>query len=238
MAFEDRIRLPTLSLIHRRLRLLNLLNEFVESGKRLITIYAPSGYGKSILLADFAQTTDWPVCWCSLDVSDRDPASFLALLAYSIADRFHEIQLEGLTQLIERGDTQSSVRRIAEVLRPVGPHIIIVDDFHKANSAGVSLALSHLLERLPETSRLIIAARGNLGLETRQVIDLVVAEQVAGLSEVELRFTPEEFHRVTTRAKADLATRGETEPYEKQLIRKDGIFVAEDLLGLNPENLK
>jgi len=192
MAFEDRIRLPTLSLIHRRLRLLNLLIEFVKAGKRLITVYAPSGYGKSILLADFAQTTDWPVCWCSLDTSDRDPAAFLTLLAYSIADRFHEIEPATLFELIKHGDTESTVRHIAEALESVGPHIIIIDDFHKANSAGVALALSRMLEQLPEHSRLIVAARGNLGLDTRQVIELLVTERAAGLSEVELRFTPEE----------------------------------------------
>lgn len=192
MAFEDRIRLPALNLIHRRLRLLNLVNEFMETGQRLITVYAPSGYGKSILLADFAQTTDLPVCWCSLDATDRDPAAFLTLLAYSITDRFHEVALDGLTQVIERGDTQSSVRRIAEVLEPVGPHVIIIDDFHKANSAGVTLSLSRLLDQLPDTSRLIVAARGDVALETRQVLDLLLAERAAGLSELELRFTPEE----------------------------------------------
>ena len=92
MALEDRIRLPALNLIHRRQRLLNMLTEFVETGYRLITVYAPGGYGKSILLADFAQTTDLPVCWCSLEAADRDPTSFLTLLVYSITDRFHEIE--------------------------------------------------------------------------------------------------------------------------------------------------
>src|SRR5512138_2879260 len=116
MSFEDRIRLPTLNLIHRRHRLLNLLTQFVEAGKRLITIYAPGGYGKSILLADFAQTTDLPVCWCSLEPVDRDPTSFLNLLAYSITDRFHEIEPDSLFRLVQRGDTQVSTRRIADLL--------------------------------------------------------------------------------------------------------------------------
>jgi ATP/maltotriose-dependent transcriptional regulator MalT len=73
MAFEDRIRLPALNLIHRRSRLLNLLAEFVEDGKRLVTVYAPGGYGKSILLADFAQTTDLPVCWSAMELSFTTP---------------------------------------------------------------------------------------------------------------------------------------------------------------------
>ena len=33
MALEDRIRLPLLNFIHRRPRLLNMLEEFVETGK-------------------------------------------------------------------------------------------------------------------------------------------------------------------------------------------------------------
>lgn len=196
MSFEDRIRLPALNLIHRRPRLLNLLTQFIEAGKRLITIYAPGGYGKSILLADFAQTTDLPVCWCSLEPTDRDPTSFLSLLSFSITDRFHEIEPDSLLRLVQRGDTQVSIRHIADLLAKVGPHLIIIDDYHKAVSAGMSLALNKLLEQLPPTSTVIVAARGNMALETGQILELLIAEQAAGLSEEELRFTGEELQRV------------------------------------------
>jgi ATP/maltotriose-dependent transcriptional regulator MalT/two-component SAPR family response regulator len=196
MAFEDRIRLPSLNLIHRRPRLLNLLTEFVETGYRLITIYAPGGYGKSILLADFAQTTDLPVCWCSLEPADRDPTSFLTLLVHSITDRFHEIEPDSLLKLVQRGDTQASIHRIAELLSEVGPHLIIIDDYHKAVSAGMTLALNRLLEQLPSTGTIIIAARGDMTLETGQILDLLISKRATGLSEEELRFTGEELQRV------------------------------------------
>lgn len=196
MAFEDRIRLPALNLIHRRPRLLNLLTQLVEAGQRLITIYAPGGYGKSILLADFAQTTDLPVCWCSLEPTDRDPTSFLTLLVHSITDRFHEIQPEPLFKLVQRGDTQASIRRIADLLVGVGPHLIIIDDYHKAVSAGMSLALNRLLDHLPAASTVIVAARGDMNLETGQILELLISERASGLSEEELRFTGEELQRV------------------------------------------
>jgi len=192
MALEDRIRLPLLNLIHRRPRLLTQLEKFIESGQRLITIYAPGGYGKSILLADFTQTTNLPVCWCSLEPADRDPTAFLTLLVHSITDRFHELERVGLLKLVEQGDTQNSVLRIAELLGSVGRHIIILDDYHKAVSAGMTLALNGLLEQLPPTCTLIVAARGDMTLETGQVLDLLITDQVGGLSEEELRFTPEE----------------------------------------------
>jgi ATP/maltotriose-dependent transcriptional regulator MalT/DNA-binding SARP family transcriptional activator len=196
MVLEDRIRLPNLNLIQRRSRLLNLLEKFVAEGQRLITIYAPGGYGKSILLADFAQTTNLPVCWCSLAPVDRDPTSFLTLLAYSITDRFHEIESEGLLKLVTQGNTQNSIYRIAELLRDVGPHIIIVDDYHKAVSAGMTLALNRLLDQLPPTTTMIVAARGDMTLETGQIIDLLISERATGLSEEELRFTGEEVQLV------------------------------------------
>ncbi|MBI1882391.1 MAG: tetratricopeptide repeat protein, partial [Chloroflexi bacterium] len=196
MALEDRIRLPALNLIHRRPRLLNMLTQFVETGQRLITIYAPGGYGKSILLADFAQTTDLPVCWCSLEATDRDPTSFLTLLAYGITDRFHEIQPEPLFKLVQRGDTQASIRRIADLLATIGPHLIIIDDYHKALSAGMTLALNRLLEQLPFASTMIVAARGDMNLETGQILELLITERAAGLSEEELRFTGAELQRV------------------------------------------
>src|SRR5512145_1672147 len=182
MTFEDRIRLPALNLIHRRPRLLNMLTQFVEQGQRLITIYAPGGYGKSILLADFAQTTDLPVCWCSLELADRDPTSFLTLLSYSIIDRFHEIEPDRLLSLVTRGNTQNSIHRIADLLSQVGHHIIIIDDYHKAVSAGMTLALNRLLDQLPATSTMIVAARGDMTLETGQIIDLLISERASGLS--------------------------------------------------------
>lgn len=196
MAFQDRIRLPTLNLIHRRLRLLNLLTQFIAAGHRLITVYAPGGYGKSILLADFTQTTDLPVCWCSLEPADRDPTSFLTLLAYSITDRFHEINADQLLRLVEQGDTHHSIRRIAALLAGVGQHVIIIDDYHKAVSAGLTLAINSLLQLLPPTGTLIVAARGEMTLETGQIIDLLVTERATGLSEDELRFTPDEVQLV------------------------------------------
>jgi tetratricopeptide (TPR) repeat protein len=196
MALEDRIRLPALNLIHRRPRLLDMLAHFVDNGHRLITVYAPGGYGKSILLADFAQTTDLPVCWCSLEPPDRDPTSFLTLFAYSITNRFHEIEPEPLLKLVERGDTQASIHRIVELLSNVGPHLIIIDDYHKAISTGMTLVLNRLLEQLPGISTMIVAARDDMNLATGQVLELLITERATGLSEEELRFNAEELQLV------------------------------------------
>jgi LuxR family transcriptional regulator, maltose regulon positive regulatory protein len=123
---------------------------------------------------------------------DRDPTSFLTLLSYSITDRFHEIEAESLLRLVEQGNSQNSVHRVAELLRKVGPHIIIIDDYHKAVSAGMTVTLNRLLDQLPPTSTMIVAARGDMTLETSQIIDLLISERATGLADEDLRFTGEE----------------------------------------------
>jgi ATP/maltotriose-dependent transcriptional regulator MalT/DNA-binding SARP family transcriptional activator len=190
MAIEDQIRLPPLNLIHRRQRLLKKLTRLVKTDHcRLIIVDAPGGYGKSILLADFAQTIDLPVCWCSLEPADRDPTSFLALLAHSITDRFREIEREGLTRLVEQGDNQASINRIAVLLGGVGPHLLILDDYHKAWSVHTNPVLSALLKQLPQTSTLIVA------FSERPAGELLL-KGAASLTRRALRFTATEVQAV------------------------------------------
>lgn len=193
MTLADRIRLPSLNLIHRRKRLLNLLTTLTEAWP-FITLYAPSGYGKTILLADFAQTTNLPVCWCSLEPADQDPTRFLTLLAYSLTDRFCEIKTKNLLPLITQGDSQASVDAIVDSIERLGQHLIIIDDYHQAVSPGLMLSLNRLVSQLPDHSTVILSSRCYANQE--DLIRLPVGQSKAVLSERVLGFTPEEVQGV------------------------------------------
>ena len=52
-----------------------------SSGRRLVAVTAPAGYGKSTFLAQWAQAEDRRVAWVSLDRFDDDPAILLVSLA-------------------------------------------------------------------------------------------------------------------------------------------------------------
>ena len=57
-----------------RPRLTARLDEGLARG--LVLVCAPAGYGKTVLLADWAQRSRHPVAWLSLDAGDNDPARF------------------------------------------------------------------------------------------------------------------------------------------------------------------
>ena len=57
-----------------RPRLAERLDEGLASG--LMLVCAPAGYGKTVLLADWARRGQQPVAWLSLDDGDNDPARF------------------------------------------------------------------------------------------------------------------------------------------------------------------
>ena len=57
-----------------RPRLAERLDEGLARG--LMLVCAPAGYGKTVLLADWARRGQLPVAWLSLDVGDNDPARF------------------------------------------------------------------------------------------------------------------------------------------------------------------
>ena len=64
------------------------------SGCRVVGVTAPAGYGKSTLLAEWAEAEDRPVGWVSLDRLDDDPAVLVSVLAAAYA------RISGHTDLI------------------------------------------------------------------------------------------------------------------------------------------
>ena len=54
-----------------------LLRRLESAGEPLVLLVAPSGFGKTSLLAEWATTTDAQVAWVSCDEAVRGPGAFL-----------------------------------------------------------------------------------------------------------------------------------------------------------------
>ena len=184
----------------RRPRLLDFLYEHLD--RKLILVSAPAGYGKTSLLAEFAHDVDLPVCWYSLDRSDRDLRVFIEYLLAAIRQRFPGFghrTLEFLEGAERTTDADALVGILVnEIHEEIADYFVIVlDDYNLVNpSEAVNYFLGSLLQRLPENCHLIIASRTIPTLTPRGLAVLTARQEVAGLGARELRFTAQEIQQL------------------------------------------
>ena len=132
------------------------------AGKRLTAVVGSAGAGKSVLLSSWAAARPpGTTSWLSCDKADADPVRFWtgfieALQAVAPgfgADAADLLAMDGDMS----ADVTASIANDAAKL-PAGS-AIVVDDFHAA-AAGVSGAMTDLVERWPaETAQLVLASR-------------------------------------------------------------------------------
>ena len=171
-----------------RPRLAERLDEGLARG--LMLVCAPAGYGKTVLLADWARRGQ-PVAWLSLDVGDNDPARFwrhgVAALDQArpgLAGRVGPLlgppapaSYEGLvTALINELAAESDSDQA----------LLVLDDYHLIDSEAVHASLGFLLEHRPAGLRLVLASRSDPPLALAR---LRGRGQLAELRAAELRFS-------------------------------------------------
>lgn len=135
-----------------------------DADRRLVSIVAPAGYGKTTLLTQWAAADPRPVAWLSLDEHDSDP---VLLLRYVVA------ALEGLASPSGNGrprrtSTVSALLGRAEgLLAASHPCLLVLDDVHLLDTAALD-AVSSLARAVPPGSQLVLAGRTeHVGLVAR-----------------------------------------------------------------------
>ncbi|TCN31677.1 LuxR family maltose regulon positive regulatory protein [Kribbella orskensis] len=131
------------------------------SGCRVVGVTAPAGYGKTILLAQWALVEDRPVGWVSLDRYDDDPAVLLTLLASAYA----RISPGNAELVADMGGLCVDVLgraapRLASAFRSSPePFVLMVDDLHELHASACHDALGVAISGIPEGSQLVAASR-------------------------------------------------------------------------------
>jgi LuxR family transcriptional regulator, maltose regulon positive regulatory protein len=175
-----------------RPRLAERLDEGLSRG--LVLVCAPAGYGKTVLLADWARRGPRPVAWLSLDASDNDPARFwrhavaaLDRVCPGIGGRAGPLlgppgppSFEPLvTTLINELAAQPSADDV----------LLVLDDYHMLDSRPVHASLGFLLEHRPPGLQVALSSRADPPLALAR---LRARGQLAELRAAELRFTADE----------------------------------------------
>jgi LuxR family transcriptional regulator, maltose regulon positive regulatory protein len=192
-----------------------LLHRLEASGPTpVVAVIAPPGYGKTTLLAQWAERDPRPFAWLSLDQYDNDPAVLLAYIAAAL-HRVEPLDPGIFGVLTSRGTLawQAVLPRLGSALAAgVHPLVLVLDDVHVLQRRECLDALMVLVEHLPEGSQLAIASRGEPPLP---VARLRAQGRVAEIGAAHLAMDRREAGSLLRAAKVEIADADAT-----QLLRR------------------
>lgn len=169
--------------------LLRRLDEL--SRRRLTLIAAPTGYGKTTLLAAWARTSSRPVAWLSLDRDDDDPSRFMTYVVAALLREVPQLKNGRLRTLRPQADPlQSTVPRIVNEVSKLDEQVVIIlDDCHAVHAQECRDALAALVRDAPEQLRIILATRTGPPIPVGR---LRAGGELGELRTADLRFDREE----------------------------------------------
>ena len=132
-------------------------------GRSTVFISAPAGYGKSTLLASYAERAERTCLWYRIDSGDADPASFFYYLGLA-AQRASPRRRKALPLLT--ADHLPSLRHFARtffstLFESLGKSAVLVfDDYHELPlDSPLHRVIEENLARLPATLQVVMASR-------------------------------------------------------------------------------
>jgi ATP/maltotriose-dependent transcriptional regulator MalT/DNA-binding SARP family transcriptional activator len=195
----DRTRYTPPSLPLPLLRRQRLLDRIEGAERRRLTlVHAAAGYGKTTVLAQYAdllRASGRRTAWLTLQRRDEDPLVLFADLVGAVQRASPEFGGQ-LTTFLDRGGRLERrlgqlAQALADELAPLGELIFFVDD-HPSVQGGAPLASfgNELIDLLPDTAHLVLATR-----RTPQLAGLPrwrLSGSVLDISAAELAFTRSE----------------------------------------------
>jgi LuxR family maltose regulon positive regulatory protein len=190
----------------------DLIEKAREGDCRLVCITAPAGYGKSILLSEWAEVEDRRVGWVSLDRFDDDPAGLVSVLAAAYARISGHAELTadvtggGISVLGRAAPRLASAFRTSPV-----PFILMLDDLQEIQSPACHDVMGMVISSIPPGSQLVTASRfeqphvprlrasGDVQEFAASDLALDAAGAAQIFSEAHVSLTPEMANAVTAR---------------------------------------
>ena len=131
-----------------------------SDGVPVVCVVAPAGYGKTTVLAQWAQRKGHRVGWVSLDERDNDPAVLLTYLAVAL-DRVEPIDPRVVRGLAGPGGSiMGAVPRLAAAMAAMTQPVALVLDHVELLASQQSLdAVAELAAQLPAGTQLLVASR-------------------------------------------------------------------------------
>lgn len=172
-----------------RPRLNDRLTQALTDG-RFCVIIAPTGWGKTTLIAQVLRTSDLPSTWVRLDPGDgEDRAHFWSYVMAGLR-LIHPDLLADVAPMshVYRARHWMSML-ISELATLHDPFVLVLDDFHHIQSDQLQADLRMLCQYPPPALRLILSSRSEPVIKLAR---LRLTRQVERLTLDDLRFTTAE----------------------------------------------
>jgi LuxR family transcriptional regulator, maltose regulon positive regulatory protein len=147
-----------------------LLDRLVAASESsVISVVAPAGYGKTTLLAQWAERKKPRVGWVSIDDRDNDPVVLLTYIAVAL-DRVEPIDPRVFRALASSVAGIEGPRRLVSAMeRMRHPIALVIDNVELVANPESLDAIAVLALGLPEGSRLAIGSREALPLPSARL---------------------------------------------------------------------
>jgi LuxR family maltose regulon positive regulatory protein len=145
-----------------RQRLIERLDQGLQSGRRLTLVSAPAGFGKTTCVVEWLNTLQLPVAWLSLDPADNDPGRFFAYLVTALQQVDESLGQEiGASLLAGQLPTVEGISTalINDIQALHEPFLLILDDLQVIEHRLILQALEHLVTTPPDTLQLVLITR-------------------------------------------------------------------------------
>jgi LuxR family maltose regulon positive regulatory protein len=152
----------------------------------VVTIVAPSGYGKTTLLTQWKDTEPGPTAWLSVDGADNDPTTLLTdiLAALRHAGMLPEPAVFE-PRLYSEPVIPHGVARLAQLLESAGAAgVLILDQVNNLRSRSATDVVAEFAVRLPPAVQLVLASQASVRLPTavlraQRMLDELTASDLA-----------------------------------------------------------
>jgi LuxR family maltose regulon positive regulatory protein len=176
----------------QRSRLIQRLNEGLESGRQVTLVSAPAGFGKTTCISEWVNALDSPVTWLSLDTADDDPGRFLTYLVAALQKVNDKLGRE-IEDALRTGQLPPieviSTTLINDILDLGGRFLLILDDLQVLQDVFILRVLEQLVTNLPQPLHLVLITREDPSLPLAR---LRANNQLTEIRAGHLRFTSSE----------------------------------------------
>ena len=143
-----------------------LVERLLGSDASVITLVAPPGYGKTTVLAQWAERLGPRVAWVSCDKADDDPVALWTAVAAAIS-AVSDLGPAPLRLLASSGGSIAVVPAFVAAIEPIGaPMTIVLDHLEHIANDGCHAALAEFAMRIPAGWQLALASRESLPIKT------------------------------------------------------------------------